>query len=59
MSKKNSSGSAVVMAVLMIVVLIASMAGVALIYDKNSINMIGNDAYFLNGLADYIIDREY
>ena len=26
---------------------------------KNSINMIGNDAYFLNGLADYIIDREY
>lgn len=26
---------------------------------KNSINIIGNDAYFLNGLADYIIDREY
>ena len=37
MSKKNSSGSAVVVAVLMIVVLIASMTGVALIYDRNDI----------------------
>ena len=48
MSKKNSSGSAVVMAVLMVVVLIASMAGVALIYDKNSINDNNN----LPALAD-------
>ena len=26
---------------------------------KNSIKMIGSDTEFLNGLADYIIDREY